>query len=201
MSHQFPYECLSEIFEHLENDALRSCLLVNRFWCEVSVPILWTSIQNYNTLIACLPNESKETLYKNEIILSIPNLKPPSFNYVIFIKNLSSEVGYEIRNLFTLFLDYNQMTVVTQELFKMFMNQTSLKKIVCCDLNVIQKIPFTTYSRAIDCLKNLSELSCDSDTFSEFFYRLSQICYNIQSLNLDIKDCISNGLADLVYVQ
>jgi len=63
-----PYECLSEIFEHLENDALRSCLLVNHFWCEVSVPILWTSIQNYRTLIACLPNESKEILNKNKTI-------------------------------------------------------------------------------------------------------------------------------------
>ena len=84
MSHQLPYECLSEIFEHLENDALRSCLLVNRFWCEVSVPILWTSIQNHNTLISCLPNESKEILNKNDIILSTPNSKPPLFNYISF---------------------------------------------------------------------------------------------------------------------
>ena len=97
MPRQLPYECLSEIFKHLENDALRSCLLVNRFWCEVSVPILWKSIQNYNTLIACLPNESKEILNKNEIILSTPNSKPPLFNYIVYIKNLSGKIGYKIR--------------------------------------------------------------------------------------------------------
>src|SRR5687767_5786 len=99
MSRQLPYECLSKIFKYLENDALRSCLLVNRFWCEVSVPILWTSIQNYNILIACLPNESKEILNKNGIFLSTPNSKPPLFNYVVYIKSLSDEIGYEIRRL------------------------------------------------------------------------------------------------------
>jgi len=42
-------------------------------------------------LIACLPNESKEILYKNGIIISSPILKPPLFNYVAFIKNLSTD--------------------------------------------------------------------------------------------------------------
>src|SRR5947207_265809 len=66
---QLPADCLNEIFEYLEEDVvtLRSCLLVNRLWCEVSVGFLWRNIRNYNTLIACLPNESKEILYKGGI--------------------------------------------------------------------------------------------------------------------------------------
>jgi len=112
---QLPYECLGEIFEHLENDALRSCLLVNRFWCEVSVPILWTSIRNYNTLTVCLPNESKEILHKNEII--IPTSKPPLFNYATFIKSLSiNEIYREIKILQS--YDNNKSVLVTQEIFK-----------------------------------------------------------------------------------
>src|SRR6266498_1163692 len=93
---QLPADCLNEIFKQLEKDkvTLHSCLLVNRLWCEVSVPILWTSIQNYNTLIAFLPNESKEILYKNEIIISTSTSKPPLFNYVKFIKNLSIDEIY-----------------------------------------------------------------------------------------------------------
>src|SRR6266542_2036431 len=63
-------------------------IYVNRLWCEVSVQIFWTNNQNYKTLIACLPIESKEILHENEIILSIPNSKPPLFNYVAFIKSL-----------------------------------------------------------------------------------------------------------------
>ena len=38
---KLPVDCLNEIFEYLEDDAdtLRSCLLVNRLWCETSVGI------------------------------------------------------------------------------------------------------------------------------------------------------------------
>jgi len=60
---QLPADCLNEIFEYFEydNDTLRSCLLVNRLWCELSVRILWKDDSNWNyvTLISCLPNESK----------------------------------------------------------------------------------------------------------------------------------------------
>src|SRR5581483_4383765 len=54
---------------------------------------------------------------------------------------------------------------------------------------------------AKDCLTNLSKLSCRSDIYSEFFYQLSQICHNIQSLKIDFVEIISNGLADLISVQ
>ncbi len=88
MSCQLPADCLNENFEYLGDEkdkiTLRSCSLVNRLLCEISVRILWTSIPNYNTLIACLPNESKEILYKNEIIITTPTSKPPLFDYVTF---------------------------------------------------------------------------------------------------------------------
>src|ERR1051325_892843 len=98
---QLPIDCLNEIFEYLEEDGftLHLCLLVNRLWCEVSVRILWRSIRNYNTLIACLPNESKEILTRNGIITS--TLVAPMFNYPSFCKVLSvSNVNNEIDKLF-----------------------------------------------------------------------------------------------------
>ena len=57
MSHQLTADCLNEIFGSLEYDKanLFSYLQVNCHWCEVSVPIYWTTIQNHHTLIACLP--------------------------------------------------------------------------------------------------------------------------------------------------
>src|ERR1044071_1747213 len=89
MSCKLPTDCLNEIFECLEDRMdLYSCLSVNRPWCEVSVRILWKSIQNYHTLIACLPNESKETLREHNFI-STPTSKPPLFNYVVFVKTIS----------------------------------------------------------------------------------------------------------------
>jgi len=42
-------------FEYLEDGVvIRSCLLVNRLWYEVSVQILWKNIQKFDALIACL---------------------------------------------------------------------------------------------------------------------------------------------------
>src|ERR1043165_7847661 len=107
MACELPTDCLNEIFEHLEEDklSLYSCLLVNHLWCVVSVRILWRNIWNFkyniyyqqhqyvplsvtviSTLIACLPDESKEPLYANRILIPTPTLKPPLFNYISFIK-------------------------------------------------------------------------------------------------------------------
>ncbi len=79
---QLPSDCLNGIFEFLDDDkvSLHSCLLVNRS----SVRILWRSIYNYNertynTLISCLPNESKEILRNNGIVTSILTSKSPMF--------------------------------------------------------------------------------------------------------------------------
>ncbi len=190
MPHQLPADCLNDIFECLEDKAtLRSCLLVNHLWCEVSVRFLWTNIQNYNTLISCLPNESKEILYKNEIIISTPTSKPPLFNYVTFIKTLS--IFKMANNILKIHssqgFDNDKYIIVAQEVFKMVMNQASLKN---CDMNYYNldptyylNIPFITYPGAIDCLRNLSELNIDS-TLEWFYHQLSQICHNIQSLTI-----------------
>src|SRR5581483_11063025 len=86
---QLPTDCLNEIFEYLDTITLYFCSLVNRHWYEVSVRILWRNVQNYNTLIACLPNESIEILHKNKITISTSTSKPPLLNYVKFIKTLS----------------------------------------------------------------------------------------------------------------
>src|ERR1043165_1686412 len=123
---QLPIECLNEIFEGLDNRALRSCLLVSQFWCKVSIPILWTSIQNCRTLIACLPNESKEMLYKSRIFIPAPTSKPLLFNYVTFIKNVSLKDDLGAKHLGV--ADYRYGLVLT-EIFKMFMSQTCLKKL------------------------------------------------------------------------
>src|ERR1043166_9917867 len=128
---QLPADCLNEIFEYLEKDkaTLRSCLLVNRLWCEVSVRILWKSIRNYNTLIACLPNDSKEILSKYGIATS--TLAAPTFNYSSFCKVLS--VHKVSHNIGILYKNQQSIVIVTREIFKLLMNQISLKKLKIFD--------------------------------------------------------------------
>src|SRR5579871_2532711 len=116
---QLSFDFLNEIFEYLDDDivSLQSCLLVNRLWCEVSVRILWRNVWNYKTsnfriLISCLPNESKEILSKNKIIISTPTTKPPMFNYAALCKILS--IDRVINKLYELLK--NQQTISLQNL-------------------------------------------------------------------------------------
>ncbi|PKC03127.1 hypothetical protein RhiirA5_424232 [Rhizophagus irregularis] len=208
---QLDADCLNEIFEYLEDDkeTLRSCLLVNRFWGEISVRILWKIIRNYETIIACLPNESREVLYKNGI--NILTTKFPIYNYITYIKNLSIYTIDEI--IKNILKNYQTVTpqslnyikfIILQELYKLFMKRIScLKKLHFYSYRIIDipNITFILYPGAINCLKDLTELSCRSDIYPEFFYQLSQICHNIQHLDITFKEVISNGLSDLISVQ
>src|SRR5687768_12228148 len=85
-----------------------------------------------------------------------------------------------------IFLKSHQLTtsqnidVVLQEMFKMFTNQTSLKKLDICNSHL--NTSFITYPGAMDCLRNLLKFNCGTNVDSEFFHQMSQICHNIQSL-------------------
>ncbi|CAI2193210.1 9278_t:CDS:2, partial [Funneliformis geosporum] len=176
-----PADCLIEIFENLNDEELRSCLLVNHQWCETSVRILWRKIQSLNTLITCLPNESKVILENNGIIISNSTSRPLFFNYVTFIKTLSDlDISNTVERLlkYTRNVNGNNRNVATREVFQMFMKQTSLKELsISSSIIHEQSLPFT-YSLN---LSNLSDFYCSSDLYPEF--------------------SISNGLADLISVQ
>ena len=216
------YDCLNKILEYLEDYkvTLFSCLLVNRLWCEVAVRILWRNGLRYNattyiTLIACLPNESKEILCNNRIIIPIPTSKPPMFNYAAFCKKLSlcrvdSRIDYLLRDKIFISL-YNlndNICIVKQEIFKMFMKQISSLKYL--DISIIYPAEgieniYTIYPGAKNFFENLSELlysSNISNTHPDLFYQLSQICHNLSSLKIIYYDnIILNGLINIISVQ
>ncbi|RIA96290.1 hypothetical protein C1645_815608 [Glomus cerebriforme] len=211
---QLTLDCLKEIFECLEEDkaTLFSCLLVNRIWCRISVIILWRQIWDVSklndTLIACLPNESKEFLLKNGIIISTPTSKPPLFNYPSFCKILSISQIINRQIIFTGSKNH-KISLMTQEILKMFMKQNSSLKELIYDLNYYEYkimnypkfVNFLEFPGARDYLKNISRLLCSSNVYPGFFYQLSQICHNIQSLNIECEKSIPIGLVDLINSQ
>ncbi|POG78965.1 hypothetical protein GLOIN_2v1531010, partial [Rhizophagus irregularis DAOM 181602=DAOM 197198] len=187
-------------------------MLVNRYWCGVSVRIFWRNVRNYNTsnfstLIACLPITSKEILYNNGIFISTPTLKTPTFNYASFCKVLSvNRVYYKIEKLLENQQNIspqslkNYTPVVAQEIFQMFMKEISSLRSL--SFYSYPDMTFNIYFiGAKDCLKNLTELCCSSDISTEIFYQLSQTCYNIQSLTIGFERTITDGIADLISVQ
>ncbi|CAI2191362.1 19438_t:CDS:1, partial [Funneliformis geosporum] len=210
MSLNLPADCLNEIFEYLKDEDLRSCILVNRLWCETSVRILWRKIQNFNTLLTCLPNKSKMILSENGNLISDLSSRPPLFYYSSFIKNLCIyDICRSIKrfincrcrrpiNLESVEKNQQIMVMMEHELFKMLMNQTSLKSLYFDIYNMnIPNIPFINYPGAEDSLRDLSELKCSSNTS----YKLSQICLNLRSLKIIFQSRTSNELAELVSVQ
>ncbi|PKY12618.1 hypothetical protein RhiirB3_424314 [Rhizophagus irregularis] len=222
MSQQLPADCLNDIFDYLEENKtnLHSCLLVNRQCCDIAVRILWRNVWNFqsnnkprvslsiiSTLIACLPRESKDHLHKNGISIFTPTQKPPLYNYasfckVISINEIDEMVQYILKGQPTTLsrsLNFNKY-LLSQEILKMFMNQILSLKSLEYYLGCSQNIIFTCLPGAKTCLLDLIELKCRSDIYSEFFYQISQICYNIQLLTIELRD-ISNGLADLIFLQ
>jgi hypothetical protein len=98
----------------------------------------------------------------------------------------------------------NNLILIAQEIIKMFMRKIpSLKKLnYYLNSNEINnEILFTKFPGARNCLMNLSELNCNSNIQSEFFYQMSKICHNIQSLTIEFGEKVSNGLNDLIITQ
>src|SRR6266498_3422913 len=86
-------DCLLFIFNELHEDikSLHSCILVNRDWCQVAVPILWkyswcsegeSERKLFNTILSLFPLSSK-LLIAYGIKFPIPIfIHRPLFNYI-----------------------------------------------------------------------------------------------------------------------
>ncbi|CAB4373512.1 unnamed protein product [Rhizophagus irregularis] len=158
---QLTGDCINEIVEYLNEDKvnLRSCLLINRLWCKISVRIYWREIRNLSALIAFFPDESKEILCKNGITILTSN--PPAFNYASFCKFLSV---YEINCKVEKFLTKRHIThqhlkdskvIMIKEIYKFLMGQiTSLRKVEI--MTSFNTTLFTSYHGAKDCLKRIN---------------------------------------------
>src|SRR6266498_1559665 len=99
----FNKDVLFLIFEELKNDknSLYSCLLVNRTWCMIAIPILWKNPGQYylitndskkklfNVILLHLSEESRDIL-KNQGINNplTETYQHPLFNYINFWKYL-----------------------------------------------------------------------------------------------------------------
>src|SRR3954464_7057123 len=120
------------ISKNLQNDSilLYSCLLVNRIWCEVIVPILWKipgkipltkkakSIL-FNVILSHLSEDSRDILKKQGIDdLFTEAYRPPSFNYINFWRHLDLQLLEDMINLKN--IKVSNMNIIKDELLKLF---------------------------------------------------------------------------------
>src|SRR5437762_9647209 len=92
------------IFVELQNDtkSLYSCLLVNKTWCETTVPILWKNPLKFcptgkkrilfDIILLHLPKESRSILKNHGIDLFTELHQRPLFNYISFWRHLNLSI-------------------------------------------------------------------------------------------------------------
>ncbi|EXX60675.1 hypothetical protein GLOIN_2v1875646 [Rhizophagus irregularis DAOM 181602=DAOM 197198] len=127
-------ELTNEIIQHFRKDfsTLYSCLLVNRFWCRLAIPLLWENPffnpnRNYRYVeiyLSYLSESSKEKFNEHGIIIN--NLLPSNtlFNYPSFIKFLNiSSIYFSIKEWVDILVDNNHEDLeklVYRSLFEVF---------------------------------------------------------------------------------
>ncbi|CAG8558515.1 12705_t:CDS:2 [Funneliformis caledonium] len=222
MTPSLPTDCLNGIFRCLLDDAssLHSCLLVNRLWCEIAIPLLWNNPwqstqlfvdRNWPAIIrtfsSCLPEESKDILRRNGIdLLQTISSKPPLFDYVGYCQYLSPTVMDRLKRILTVGEDnkknvnefYSRLYrehLVEQEFYKLFMSRCSLKHLV------LPRIPLSYFPGANHCLEYLRHLKCYIDRPPELFYGLAHISRNLHRLTICHCDEDNEGLVTLIKLQ
>ncbi|CAG8576558.1 20281_t:CDS:2 [Rhizophagus irregularis] len=163
-------DCLVLIFDELQDkESLYSCLLVNREWCRLVVPILWKNyswcnvdeFNFFNTILSWLSTSSKKILSDNDIKLpSTTLLKPPLFNYISFCRFPETEI---INRMIEMVLekqnDNNKRNILEQEIYKLFISQCkNVKEFVWRTSQ-----PLSLFPGASKCFSQLYRLTIDLD--------------------------------------
>jgi hypothetical protein len=175
--------------------SLHSCLFVNKKWCEIMIPILWSYPYKFvykkeslfNIIIYHLSDNSIKSLKDENIIKANFQKQELSFNYVKFCKYLNG-----IDKIFL-----KRSSLLVEEIYKLFISECS--SIKCLSSNIMLNYPIYKYPGSNISLSNLFELYCGSIK-GNFYHELAQICRSIEKLYIKLyKD--HPGIAELIEMQ
>ncbi|CAG8579642.1 uncharacterized protein OCT59_027105 [Rhizophagus irregularis] len=201
------------ILKELQDDtkSLYSCLLINRTWCRLTVPILWQNPSNkkgyisykvcnilFNVILSHLSEESRNNLKYQGIDLFKEIYQRPLFNYISFWRHLNLYVLENImENVFAKNFEMSKKSIIGNEIMKLFINSET--KFVSLS---IPKINLCHISGSEHCFSKLEYLDCDY-TNSNILEKLAIMNTSIKQLIFNYKyDNISNhGINRLIKVQ
>jgi hypothetical protein len=169
---------------------LYSCLLVNRNWCEIAVPVLWSnpwkyftaksSIKILDVILSHLSKESRNIL-KNQGIndLITETYQQPLFNYIDFLKCLDLFFLKYIINVSKKF-EESKIPIIRNEILKLFFNKNT--KFV--HLSIPKKLDYQLHliPGAERRFPELESLHCDVDIPQNILIGLSMMCKSIKRL-------------------
>src|SRR5438046_6218898 len=94
-------ECLIDVLSHLDRKSLYNCLYVSRYYCKLSIPIIWRdpflftfpfrkkSSLVINTLLTCLDEDEISSLIPYAINF---NNQSPLFEYGRFVRTINHDI-------------------------------------------------------------------------------------------------------------
>ncbi|KAF0542487.1 f-box domain-containing protein [Gigaspora margarita] len=144
-----PNECYYIIFNNLQSDYknLFSCALVNRHWCRIIIPILWSDsklpfkdIRLIEIFILALNVQEQALLIPFKIIL--PSHPKPLFEYTNYITSINGDIYDGIRNWFH-FGGYETKWLensIKCSLIAMFLRTSKKLKFICLDELICNQI-------------------------------------------------------------
>jgi hypothetical protein len=193
------------IFEQLQDDknTLYSCLLVNKTWCETTIPILWRnpwkSLKEKNeglllsVIISHLSNVTRKKIRKNKLLTNF--YQKPLFNYISFCRHLNLK---EIRRIIIKFYK-NFSLKVLNVILRLFIN----KNMKFTHLYIRQEFDKINHIRgAASCFSGIEFLSCKTDINDKILSKLIEACHSIKNLRLFIRAKNNNyGIIKLIKTQ
>jgi hypothetical protein len=208
-----PIECFSNVLSFLDNKSLYKCLFVNRYYCKITIPMIWRdpftkqisipiNCSFMKTLLACLDEDEISSLIPCAIKF---DTKPPLFEYGSFIRKINHVCCVEhIRNLLELSSGNDDTNCKIRKLVDAVYNMIIRKGPILqeFEVNVTRKnfvdLPkfsiFKTHEPGIRNLRSLTIFNLDligDDTKHqntiEFLNMISTFCNGIINLELWIK--------------
>jgi hypothetical protein len=194
------------LFEEFQNNSkyLFSCLMVNRIWCEIAIPILWKNPWRYainyrkrnslySIITSYLSNDIKEFLKKEGILISGQSL---AFDYLAFCRSINTRIIDNIISIGSL-SEYNRF-LLQEEIYSFLIRKCP--EINYLDMRGTYDIVYLPEAKIR--LESLCELTCDTLIDSKYFYRLAHICQQIQRITIFNKNYkINYGTTKLIEFQ
>ncbi|RIA88657.1 hypothetical protein C1645_877231 [Glomus cerebriforme] len=186
------------IFEELKVDkrTLHSCLLINKSWCEIIVPILWKDPWKYcwtrngklllNVIISHLSEQQRDNLGQHFNFLT-KSYKKPLFNYVSFCKHLNFN---EIKRIINNIDEKSEISIIENEIINLFIKENTrfTHLYIPCQFNYqIHLIPGAKW-----CFSELQFLNCNTSINDTVLTGLMEICKSIKELSLSIEKDSNN---------
>ncbi|PKY33124.1 hypothetical protein RhiirB3_451798 [Rhizophagus irregularis] len=204
------------ILKELQQNDVKSLypyLLINKTWCETTVPILWKNPVNryyeinkvnnnlFNVIISHISEESKENLKNQGIEIFTKTYKRPSFNYISYWRHLDLLF---LQLMMDFFLKYKNIerfkfSIIGKEILNLFNKNTKF-----IFLNLINSQRFNTFhiSGTENCFSELETFHCNDFINCNTLKRLAIINTSIKELKFEIDNNIDKpGIVRLIEVQ